>query len=224
MAECRERAIVFAPHEVRATLDGRKSQFRRSVIARGWTPNEHTEVKLLRHERQGLQAFFRSGNEWLGVPCPFGQPGDRLWVKETWGAVWPGDSPVPLRECRIEYRADEPPGSNEWPGGWPAEDARGNPDAPKWRPSIHMPRWMSRLLLEVTEARVERLQDITEQDILAEGVTIDRVAKWTGTPWSDMPTLHHAWRVLWDHINGERAPYTSDPWVWAITMAVKRRV
>jgi hypothetical protein len=94
--------------------------------------------------------------------------------------------------------------------------------ARKWRPSIFMPRWASRLTLEVEGARVERLQAITEADILAEGVTVDRVAAWTGIPWSDLPTLHDAWAAGWNHINGRRpgARWEDDPWVWVTTFRV----
>jgi hypothetical protein len=100
--------------------------------------------------------------------CCYGQPGDLLWVRETWGAVWPADEPVPLRHCEIEYRADLPPGCTDRPGEWPADEGNG-PEVPKWRPSIHMPRWASRITLRITDIRVERLHDITEDDARAEG-------------------------------------------------------
>lgn len=147
----------------------------------------------------------------------------RLWVKETWQALHVSVDPETGHADDVES-APKIPKDNA--GRWwsvayaatdPAADEHKDDRGFTWRPSIFMPRWASRITLEVTGVRVERVQDIGETDILAEGVTVDRVAEWTGTPWSDMPTLHHAWRVLWDSINADRAPWASNPWVWAIT-------
>jgi hypothetical protein len=128
--------------------------------------------------------------------CPYGKIGDRLYVRETWAGLEIGDATA------YAYRADMP------------EEGK---DADRWRPSIHMPRAASRITLEITNVRCERVQDISEADVLAEGITVDRAAKWTGIPWSSMPDLYTAFRYCWDHLNADRAPWDSNPWVWVIS-------
>jgi hypothetical protein len=110
--------------------------------------------------------------------CPYGQPGDRLWVREAWAYV---DDEV---DGRLEYRA-----TCELAGV-------------KWLPSIHMPRWASRITLEITAVRVERLQDISEDGAKAEGVP-DR----------------NAYHKLWEQINGAGSA-VADPWVWVVEFAL----
>jgi hypothetical protein len=141
----------------------------------------------------GLWAFVRvrKHNEWHDVKCPYGLPGDRLWVRETWGPRITNGEPDP-RQQYVKYRADDvddsPCDENDW-HEW--ED--------RWRPSIHMPRWASRITLEVTGVRIERLQDISEADARAEGV---------------VDTL--AFEELWDSINGSGA-WDANPWCWCIS-------
>jgi hypothetical protein len=144
------------------------------------------------------------------LPCPY-PPGTRLWVRETWQ----------------EFFADEMPGRNHGPDGRMGVPA--NPDrksyvyyradgeathsehgAANWRPSIFMPRWASRLTLEVTEVRVQRVQDITHKDALAEGVSYD-VSLPDGSP---VPRF----QKLWNSINQKRGyGWDTNPWVWAYT-------
>lgn len=150
-AATRERPILFSGPMVRAILDGRKTQTRRVVkpqpAFRPETVAEITEGGRLRLE-DVVRAAWEHGE---GPRCPYGSPGDRLWVREA-HALLPGiagdDRPV--------YRAD-------------FGDSR---PQPPWRASIHMPRWASRILLEVTDVRVERLQEISTEDVWAEGVQI----------------------------------------------------
>jgi hypothetical protein len=187
-----------------------------------------------------------------GIRCPYGVAGDRLWVRETWKsrerrctedddhaedeacsehcqqtyvyyAATPrvGFRPVPDR-ARITYLVESSPLTEWYTSGW--------------RPSIHMPRWASRLLLEVTEVRVERLQDITEEDARAEGLkklSKDGGITWKfgipdrdGLPGEDDDGQHwHEWATdprkafakLWDRINGDRASWASNPWVWVVS-------
>ena len=117
--------------------------------------------------------------------CPYGKVGDRLWVRETWGML-----PHPKQASQIIYKAD-----NEI-------------DLDKWKPSIHMPRWVSRIVLEITDIRIERVQDITASDIKMEGVDVfgdDLVKK---TLFSD----------LWNKINAKRGfGWDKNPWVWVVT-------
>lgn len=230
-----ERPILFSGPMVRAILDGRKTVTRRIVNG---VPDDAglavygAECTAGDGGASPACAMFFAGStvdsRGLGVArCPFGSPGDRLRVRETWryhgwtedGAPW------------IKYAADDSTRlveriPDEWSDRladiWAdlSDDANmaidGRAADRKWRPSIFLPRWASRLTLEVVGVRVERLQEIDEADILAEGVTVDGVAKLTGTPWADMPTLHHAWERLWDSINGDRAPWASNPWVWRV--------
>jgi hypothetical protein len=226
-----ERPILFSAEMVRAILDGRKTQTRR--IAKKLPPPPANAIHP-NHERlhpapyldaycsekktpqnpRGMSAMWcwwtpdnRMGH---GFRCRYGQPGDLLWVRETWGAVWPADEPVPLRQCEIEYRADLPAGCTDRPGEWPADEGNG-PEVPKWRPSIHMPRWASRITLRITDIRVERLQDITEDDARAEGC--DPVVHPDGAV--DCGTRKTTFASLWNKINGPGA-WDENPWVWVV--------
>lgn len=195
----KERPILFSGPMVRAILAGRKTQTRR----------------LVRNPAR-LDGLMLAGEE--GEWSPYGRPGDRLWVKETFRYVLNDSSPhepVPKRNPFIGgvyYKAD--PHSwltnREELAGW------------RWRPSIFMPRWASRITLEVTEVRVQRLQEITPDDARAEGV----VTEAKSTDWHGDQTQHlthdvacavEAFERLWDEINGKRAPWSSNPFVWAIT-------
>jgi hypothetical protein len=228
----RERGILFSAPMVRAILEGRKTQTRR-VVPRatgafwdhpGWTPTVMRDGTILWRARAPEHAFA------MPLKCPYGAPGDRLWVRETWGAVSPDEISRPLRECTIEYRADLPPGCTDRPGKWPAEHSA-DPECPKWRPSLHMPRWASRLTLEVTSVRVERLQDITEEGARAEGVEqfgsgdCDECSDFSCAACADTEADYPGVRggnqllfaELWDRINGKRAPWASNPWVWVVS-------
>ena len=155
------RPILFSGPMMRALLDGRKTQTRRVV------------------KRNGAGRAEFGGKQWhIDDPnavkaCPYGTPGDLLWVRETHGFVSPDEYVRPFDECNIFYRADYQPGEARYgnPGDWPVDEARGDNDCPKWRPSIHMPRWASRLTLQLTDVRVERVQEISEDDVLNEGIT-----------------------------------------------------
>lgn len=175
-----ERPIIFSGAMVRAILDERKTQTRR--VVRG---HPHTM-------------------EPLNIGCPYGVPGDRLWVRETWGQTEQGDEWGYYRgkaDARLPvlFRADDPTGGD---------------DDEYWRPSIHMPRWASRITLEVIGVRVERVQDISEDDARAEGVTptapLGKTGHAVGAEYAA------AFAALWDSINGKRAPWASNPWVWAV--------
>lgn len=185
--ETNERPILFSGAMVRAILDGKKTQTRRVVKPQppaDWVPSP----------------WPYDGAAWSDRRCPYGAPGDRLWVRETWAPISPDEERRPIRECRIEYRADT---SAARPGGW--DEDTDDPEAARWRPSIHMPRWASRLTLEVTGVRVERVQDISEDDARAEGVY----------PYADNP--RRFFQELWNSINGARGyGWNSNPWVWVV--------
>ncbi len=150
-------------------------------------------------------------------------PGDRLWVRETWAYdlnVDREESPEILAWARdhrrVWYRAD------------PGVEQTGCGGAPgRWRPSIYMPRWASRITLELTDVREQRLQDISEEDARAEGMLfLGGIADdFEMAPWADPGDRErHPWRwaraafrVAWDGINGKRATWESNPQVWALT-------
>ena len=183
----KERPMLFSAPMVRAILDGRKTVTRRIVKARDL---EWMDV------HQGLREPDNAER------CPYGQPGgDRLYVRETWAAPHAYDHLPPRlipQDARIHYAATEDRGGL------------------LWRPSIHMPRWASRILLEVTGVRVERLNDISKADAIAEGAppshpSIDRVSAEYGH--ADFSRSWYA--QLWDQINGAGS-WDANPWVWVI--------
>ena len=204
-----ERPILFSAPMVRAILDGRKTQTRRIV-----KPVPSFNGGCACHDADALQQDYVEPYWVFPKICRYGQPGDTLWVRETWGAVSPTDERVPLAlgQCEIEYRADLPPGCTDGPGQWPA-DARDDPEAPKWRPSIHMPRWASRITLRITDVRVERLQDVSRQDCVAEGCAGGH-GSIPGYPYSATPREH--FHHIWNHINGPGA-WDNNPWVWVLS-------
>lgn len=214
----REIPIRFNGDMVRAILDGRKTQTRWLMKPQPPRPEDvHAKAGidfgLFRGERHDW--WRPSGPVWavrelMGTEpqwrCPYGGPGDLLWVRET-HALLPRYDATPVRHFHPErglatsvfYKA----------GGPERVFVEGDAKPGRWRPSIHMPRWASRLTLRVTSVRVERLQDISEDDARAEGVV----------GW-DVPSLgvnpRDGFRVLWDSINEKRAPWASNPWVWVV--------
>ena len=202
-----ERPILFSAPMVRAILAGTKTHTRRVV--------------KITHRTPGLAACLTPP---IGAPrprtaaelCPYGQPGDRLWVRETWQ-----HSNFPLgpydESCTVFYRADymdDPHG----PDGEKSPEGKYR----HWVPSIHMFRSASRILLEITGIRVERLQDISALDAIAEGIARDG-AGWErfhvdpdaprGQSFTRNPVL--AYRGLWESINGA-GTWDANPWVWVI--------
>lgn len=207
----RERPILFSGAMVRAILAGEKTQTRRLVKLPPapndlgvWEPTTIgddgvvdgrgrpvAETPGIWHARTGAL---------LG--CPYGGPGDRLWVRETHGRVT-GNG------IRTVYRAD---------GEEPKEllTDRRIPGM-KWTPSIFMRRHQSRITLAVVGVRVERLQAITDEDVRAEGVDHAAASELVGKPVPEGTPLQELWRMGWDAINGKRAPYAADPFVWVVS-------
>lgn len=220
-----ERPILFKGPLVRAILEGRKTQTRRVVKGAALEWLVEFDPSFVAEPDNGL--------------CPLGQPGDRLWVRETWSA----QKNRPLSQGALFYRAtdgDTCPGK-QMPLNWVERERR-------WRPSIHMPRWACRLVLEITDVRVQRLQDISPEDVLAEGVSVpvdqdtghflldvsskfapskylattdDNVMVQRGRGGGLTTALHNHllpahFASLWETINGAGS-WDSNPWVWAIT-------
>lgn len=195
----KERPILFSAPMVRAILDGRKTMTRR--VVQGAPTWESSYVLGVHQGVWGIHAHVDAIGAFR-ARCPYGEPGDRLWVRETWAefvdVVTIDGSHVELGRDFI-YRAD-------------GEDQKRHT---VWRPSIHMPRAASRLTLEITGVRVERLKDITEADAIAEGLTRDGDG-WRGAPklpWFASPIA--AFRSLWESINGGGS-WDENPFVWVV--------
>ena len=209
----KERSILFSAPMVRAILKGRKTQTRLKVFNK-----RTTNYQSIEERDDGTPWPWRETEDaqdhWY--PCPYGQPGDRLWVRETF-AIVPRTAYACSDGVQQTLRPDDPHDAAIYRADW----SRSNGGI-QWRPSIHMPSWASRITLEVTGVRVERLQDISEVDAISEGVRQMRDGSecWVGregprglvTPW---PTAREAFRDLWQSINGPDS-WTANPWVFVI--------
>jgi len=225
---------------VRAILDGQKSQTRR-VVREIKQPGDTRYAMSLPPDEAYLLADnktwrfdARGGVSRYDVPCPYGQPCDRLWVRETWRLspdaceAWPEDE----KPCRgfIDYRADGSSLERHAPDFAAIErltigrDPEWDWDSPphSWRSSIHMPRWASRITLEITGIRVERLQEISADDAIAEGIHLN-LDEAGNTPWPSVAIAKY--RELWDSINARRGhSWESNPWVWVIEFRETERI
>lgn len=217
----RELPALFSAPMVRRILDESKTKTRRVMRPQPERLGIYTEgVKQV-----DWCLVDEDGDPMDSIKCPYGAPGDRLWVREAWCLADPDypappadGRPVGPRDAVCWYRATEPDVESV--------DKHGRQRSP-WRPSIHMPRWASRITLDVTAVRVERLQEITEEGARAEGVESDMglVRRMFGADaLMVVPTYrhsaHYTFRALWDRINGERAPWSSNPWVWVVEFKV----
>lgn len=189
----KERPILFSGPMVRALLNGSKTQTRRVVKART-DRNFGSRCVLQPHELAG------EVNRGDYQNCPYGQPGDRLWVREAWRVIDLADVFSP-REITAAHRI------------WFEADGPHEPPAGRYRPGMFMPRWACRILLEVTAVRVERLQDISNSDAIAEGVNVhpDHRHK----PRESILSPMQGYRDLWEYINGPDS-WDANPWVWVI--------
>ena len=164
----KERPVLFSGEMVRAILEGRKTQTRRVIKPQPlWVGDPNVAFKTHSANPKGI------------INCPYGQPGDRLWVRETFAGT---------KNTGFAYRA--------------TDTAYGH----KWRPSIFMPHWASRINLEVVSVRVERVQDISIEDAYDEGME-----------WGDQGCGVLEFKNLWDSINLKRGyGWDANPWVWVI--------
>jgi len=202
-------AIVFSAPMVRAILSGSKSQTRR--VVKPQPPDGGLEWVTRRVAPDGGPSDV--------ISCPYGQPGDRLWVRETWYCddyrvqrgpyLKPDDMDVGKSQGdgMLVYRASS--------GDRPYEA-----EQPVWRPAIHMPRWASRISLEITSVRVERLQDITNADAKAEGCHHDDPCDHTRRSCAEIgcpgPDYRIGYRNLWEQINGPGS-WDANPCVWVVS-------
>ncbi|MES4685384.1 hypothetical protein ACSLV1_31915 [Pseudomonas aeruginosa] len=217
----RERPILFNDQMVRAILEGRKTVTRR-VMKPQPTPSKdgghHWPCKVhqsMLHVERELQ---NGEGCWCGLAeaaCPFGQPGERLWVREAWTidllAAYSTEKGYDS-EYELRYRTDDASREIHVAPGEPDpylalyDSQRGD-----WRPSIHMPRWASRILLEITAVRIERLQDISDDQAIAEGIDTHP----TGFYGNGCITAGGAFLELWESINGD-GKWAANPWVWVV--------
>lgn len=201
----KERSITLKPWEVRAFLDGRKTQIRRLMSPQ---PIGRYQGCAPAREFLGPRYIGKFGAYFAGggfIPCPFGKPGDRLWVREKFAI--PGGA---LLGWKVIYDADLKEVVCAFPG-WENYEAPNPPGC--WRRSIYMPRWASRITLEITNIRVERLQDISGPDCWAEGI---QNAGWDCEKYG---SVTECYRDLWESIHGTGS-WATNPWVWV--MEVKK--
>lgn len=222
----KERPILFNSEMVRAVLDGRKTQTRRVTKFTPETPLR--EPFCSADDDMHWTDWFPSRTDGTdhrrGYRCPFGVVGDRLWVRETHAYVFRGSrNPGPYSgeemgvfcettdsdTFHVEYAATVP--EVDWEHGF--------------RPSIHMPRWASRITLEITNVRVERVQEISEEDAKAEGaqpMSEDGALGWGQYDGTHPSCYNFRWgfKRIWNDAYGERDSWGLNPWVWAITFKV----
>ncbi len=211
-----ERPILFSGPMVRAILEGKKTQTRRILKGSTEFKGPYNPAYLEMHKRD---------KGWANI-CPYGKPGDQLWVRETFVTfnTRTPDEQAKMRAAALRFERNEvtdilaeceafPTSTGPLKalykadfGAW-ADDP--DCDLGPWTPSIHMPRWASRLTLEITEVRVQRLQDISPDDAFAEGCG---------------GGLY--FNALWDSINGKRegASWECNPWVWVLTFRIAAHV
>jgi hypothetical protein len=236
----KDKPILFSGPMVRAILDGRKTMTRRTV-----KPQPPAGSKVWRGQ-DGLWRWATNQSDtpiaWDGtpdtglIPCPYGPVGRRLWVKETWSP----DHRAFYPHFPVVYRVDNPIHDSEIEGGKVYSPEAKEWFQFRWRPSIHMPRWASRITLEVTGVRCERVQEISEEDAECEGcpecpdcqgVNWSRWGRGArddalsnaagGMPWStcfgacEGKSAKEWFAELWQSINGPGS-WEANPWVWVV--------
>lgn len=212
----KERGILFSAPMVRALLDGSKTQTRRAMKTQ---PASEPFVSRASLNQSGTRPVTvamwdnRAPDGSTCCICPYGVVGDRLWVRETWCAhsTFNGIKPSLIPQSKVFYASDD---------GYSPSGAPG-------RPSIFMPRWASRITLEITDVRVERLQDISEADAITEGIEFNAAldpsgpCKWRyyKRPSAGIDCPVGSYESLWDSINGAGS-WDANPWVWVVSFAV----
>jgi len=203
----KERPMLFSGPMVRAILGGHKTQTRRIVKPQPsdtFLPQIGEYQRTLTDRKDGEQfpdsvVRFGASDENEDYPCPYGQPGDRLWVRETFRQIF-------LTPAIFQYRADN---------GIDAD----HPLSPKWKPSIFCTRAASRITLEITAVRIERLNEISEADARAEGCPLDHLGNHYDPPPKEVDSWQgygrYSYSLLWSKINGPGS-WDANPWVWVI--------
>ncbi|KSL45887.1 hypothetical protein APA56_03840 [Pseudomonas aeruginosa] len=197
----KERPILFNDQMVRAILEGRKTATRR--IAK---PVKHPDLGNI--YAPGALVLEREPQHVIDRACPYGQPGDRLWVREAWqGPLISDEEQAANQSWWKDMTKFQNPGHCAYRASGD-DNEYVDPDGYfhcKWKPSIHMPRWASRILLEITAVRVERLQDISDPGALAEGVSHSEM--------HSGDSLVDVFARLWESTGGD---WAANPWVWVV--------
>lgn len=207
----KERPIIFSSKMVKAILEGRKSMTRRILKLQ---PTIKPEISM--NTKYGIIAIWPGESEfdYYDCHCPYGQPGDRLWVRETWRII---AKPNAYEDAiyGIQYKAD---GIVAFPDIPLFYHFKCLEDNHTWHPSIFMLRWASRITLKITNIRVERLQEITDEDCVFEGISHDTtiITVHEFEELNTMTTTRFAFKYLWNSIYKKNQPWESNPWVWVI--------
>jgi hypothetical protein len=224
----KEHPIPLYGWEVNAILENRMSQLRRvvrpqpdySILKPGTVLEPHICPELVpSHHGKKAWGFYCKPYHGRDVPafafdCPYGTVGDTLWVRETWQQVV---------ERKRDHQWFVKPNPQQGVGEILYAATHAGEAPPKWRPSIHMPRWASRLTLKNTDIRVQRLQDISEEDAIAEGITHAEFAMGVlqyrvgGKDYSIPYSFKGGFCNLWNKINAKKHPWSSNPWVRVIS-------
>lgn len=228
----KEHPILFNGEMVRAILEGRKTQTRRvikpqpTIIAKDAYFTRGLDVP---RNKSGLD----SGCD---IKCPYGVPGDKLWARETFVI----ETNVGLgSDCKPPFDDGRP---LNWVNNFEGDDSweqchyRATDPAPelayddyddtqcRWRPSIHMPRWASRINLKITDIRVERVQDISDEDVIAEGIETSPEYR-DGVPFVDLRYVIKDFHKLWDSINEKRGyGWDKNPFVWVVEFKITKDI
>lgn len=200
----KERPVLYSTHMVHSILEDRKTMTRRTkdLEVINEDPDRWEYIRFF----DGHAKFCEKHNHIneQKIKCPYGKPGDLLWVREKFGYYQDN-------KTIFKYRTEVD------------EKERG---FYKWKPSIHMPKTAARIWLEITNVRVERLRDISSNDAKSEGIeyVIDKITGYCGYDYKNggynlMTTPYHGFRSLWEQINGEES-WKANPWVWVIEFKV----
>lgn len=212
-APWKDTGIIFQARLVRAILEDRKDQTRRlkGLDHLNRDPGRYAKpVPQNREKSVWIVTDTLDGNIPKALKCPYGGIGDRLWVRETFGVIH--EHPDLEWERRLEDARRQMP----W-AGVVYRATETHYEGP-WRPSIFMPRWASRISLDVAGVKLQRLDDMTDRDAIAEGIMRNRLSMAIGAGGESEKAKFFA---LWDEINAKTCPSDRNPWVWALTF--KRR-
>lgn len=219
----KETGILMSGPLIGPTMEGLKTQTRRlqGLKEINADPNRYSGAHLWQPDDVWWDFHIEGTDAITRVKCPYGKIGDRLYVRETWRPDYTEDDILYRSDGEVRRFLDQ----SEWFEGDYLSHA--GKDTLRWRPSIHQPRWASRITLEITDVRVERLQDISEEDAKAEGIT-DGGCTRCGEPershpyaqygcFVPLPDYRDSFIWLWNQINGKTHPWESNPWVWCLS-------
>jgi hypothetical protein len=227
--EMKERPILFSGPMVNAILNSRKTQTRRmkGLDEINQSPDKYASAWLWQPDDIWWDFHITGTDAITRVKCPYGKVGDHLWLRETWqhfcplwNGAWCGHGTKEgiIRDHTIVYQSTNPTGELTFFNQVDKTDTdKHTTNVKKWRSPIHMPRWASRITLEITDVRVERLQDITGDDVVAEGIDTSGFVSPVGLKREGFELKSAiAYAEAWNRINGKQHPWADNPWVWVI--------